>query len=356
MDFQEAKRLAGGMLVVGFDGTELDLDTAARIAEIGPSGVILFKRNYRSPEQVLALTGAVRKAAGGELLVAVDQEGGRVNRFGAPFTAFPSAREIGATGNDYLAYEVGMALARELMSVGVNLDFAPVLDVDTNPKNPVIGDRSFGGDPYLASRMAVQMLTGMQDGGLLTCGKHFPGHGDTFEDSHLKLPRVGHSLDRLMDVELVPFGSAVDAGVDLIMTAHVIVGGVDGDNPATMSRVLLNDLLKVRLGFSGPVISDDLEMKAIADNYGVPEAAVRSIAAGADLLLVCHSGELQLAVRDALAKAIHEGGISADRVSDAVWRIDALRKRIPSRRPDAACVGCDAHSRLAGEIRELARG
>jgi beta-N-acetylhexosaminidase len=354
VDREQASALAGQMMVVGFPGKTLDPETAGHLRALRPAGVILFARNYESPAQLGALVDACVEAVGDDqLLVAVDQEGGRVQRFTAPFTIFPPLRLIGATGNDYLAHEVGKALGLELLAAGVNFDLAPVLDVDSNPKNPVIGDRSFGTDPHLVARMGTQMIAGLQDAGVLACGKHFPGHGDTSEDSHLKLPFLPHGLDRLQELELVPFAAAVDAEVDAIMTAHVVMRGIDPENPATLSPDVLTGLLKTRLGFNGVVVTDDLEMKAIAENYGRVDAPLRAAKAGADILLVCHSRDLQREIRDALAAAILDGGISADRAADASWRIARLKKRVPRKRADPSFIGCEAHGALAREIREL---
>ncbi|MBI5524999.1 MAG: beta-N-acetylhexosaminidase [Deltaproteobacteria bacterium] len=355
MDAARARRIAGRMLMVGFPGKVLEAGAAALLRDLHPAGIILFSRNYESLAQVTALIAAAIEAADDpQLLVAIDQEGGKVNRFTAPFTLFPGAREIGATANDYMAYEVGKAMATELLASGVNVNLAPVLDVDSNPQNPIIGPRSFGPDPYLVSRMAMQMLSGMQDAGILACGKHFPGHGDTSEDSHLKLPSVDHGLDRLLDVELVPFADAIDAGIDMIMTAHVVVRGVDPDCPATLSSDILTGLLKTRMGFRGVVVTDDLEMKAIADNFGRTEAALSAVRSGADLLLVCHTADLQVEIRDALAAAIEKGDVGPERANDASDRVTALKKRVLRKRPDPYFIGCIEHARLAEEIRDLA--
>lgn len=342
-------------MMIGLDGLSLVDDQKRHLKEIKPAGVILFARNYSSPDQISALVDQIKKEIGdNSLLVAVDQEGGRVNRLREPFTIFPSAREIGATGNDYLAYETGRAIGNELLSVGINLDFAPVMDVDSNPSNPVIGDRSFGSDPYLVARMGMQMIAGMQDSGILTCAKHFPGHGDTSEDSHFKLPSLEHDLQRLSEFELIPFESAVDSGVDTIMTAHIIIKGVDSDNPATMSAKLIKEQLKLRMGFSGVVVSDDLEMKAISDNFGLGETAARCIKAGVDLLLVCKTPSLQIQVRDRLVESMMNGDISDTRMIDALDRISALKSRVRTGKGSRHFVGCEEHARLVKEIKELA--
>ena len=357
MDALQAKRTAGSMLLVGFHGATLDEATARHLKELAPGGVILFTRNFENPAQLHSLVESVREASGTQdLMVAVDQEGGRVNRFKEPFTIFPSAREIGSTGNDYLPYVMGKAMGLELLAAGVNTNLAPVLDVDTNGKNPVIGDRSYGSDPYLVSRMGIQLIAGMQEAGLVCCGKHFPGHGDTFEDSHLTLPAVSHSLDRLMEIELVPFANAADAGVDMIMTAHIIMKAIDPEFPATLSHKILTGLLKTRLGFEGVIVTDDMEMKAIADNFGGPDAAVKSVIAGADLVCVCHTASLQTEIRDRIASAIVAKEISEDRLSDAVTRLARLKNRITWKLPGMDLIGCKAHKVIVSEIKEQIQG
>jgi beta-N-acetylhexosaminidase len=264
------------------------------------------------------------------ILVCVDQEGGETVRFTDGFDPPPSMREIGKGGSS-LAGVVGRRLASDLRPVGIDLDLAPVVDVDSNPRNPVIGPRSFGSTPELVAECGAAMIVAMQAGGLAACAKHFPGHGDTDLDSHHDLPVLRHDLDRLRAVELPPFKAAIEAGVAAIMTTHVVFESLDPGVPATMSAVAVDGLLRGELGFDGVVISDDLEMAAIADLPAIDgdlgEAAVRSVLAGVDLVLCCHREDRQHRVIDALAEAIASGRISEDRMRASHRRLDRLFDR-----------------------------
>lgn len=341
----ELSRSVARMFCVGFPGTTPPAHLSALFAR-GVASTILFKRNVESAAQFAALTRALKAMAEGPLLTSIDQEGGRVRRLRDGFTEVPSMRAIGETNDPALARAAGRVLARELRAVNVDLDFAPVLDVDTNPKNPVIADRSFGPTPELVSRMGVALLQGLQDAGVAACGKHFPGHGDTSQDSHVDLPRLPHALARLEAVELPPFQAAIEAGVASIMTAHVIFEPLDARFPATMSRPPLDGILRDRFHFDGVVISDDLEMKAIADHYGIDEAVVRGTNAGVDLFLVCHTDALQHRAIDALIAAVERGDVPRARIDEANRRLDVLFARYV--RPATAelpegVLGCAEH-------------
>ena len=231
---KDVVRRVGQRFMVGFEGLTASADVKALIREFGVGHVVLFARNVAGPEQVADLVRelqSVARDAGHErpLLVAVDQEGGRVARLKEPWTIWPSARAVGRVGSEETARQVGAALAAELKACGIRYDFAPCVDVDTNPKNPVIGDRSFGDDPDLVGRLGVAMIRGLQENGVAACAKHFPGHGDTDLDSHLELPAVDHSRSRLDDVELRPFRKAIEAGVATVMTSHILVREIDDD-------------------------------------------------------------------------------------------------------------------------------
>jgi len=322
----ELSRAVARMFCVGFDGLTPAAHLPALFAR-GVQGVILFKRNVESARQFHALTRDLKRRSPAPLLVSVDQEGGRVRRLRDGFSEVPSMRAVGATGDLALAEAIGGVLGRELRAVNVDLDFAPVLDVDTNPKNPVIADRSFGATPELVSRLGAALLRGLQGAGVAACGKHFPGHGDTSQDSHVELPRLPHSLERLEAVELPPFRAAIEAGVASIMTAHVIFEPLDARFPATMSRPPLDGILRDRFGFHGVVISDDLEMKAIAEHFGLEEAVVRGTNAGVDLFLVCHREDRQHAAIDALVRAVERGEVPRARIDEANRRLDELFAR-----------------------------
>lgn len=313
--------------MVGFPGTRPD-DAFRALVDDGLFGAILFKRNVGSAEETASLCNEVKALAKRPFILAVDQEGGRVARLrGEPFTSLPSMRELGRQGDEALVERAGRLLAFELRAVGFDWDFAPILDVDTNPANPVIGDRAFDRSPEVVARLGVALSRGLEAGGVASCGKHFPGHGDTSQDSHLTLPRLPHDLRRLNEVELVPFRAYAQAKLASLMTAHVMFDAVDPDVPATMSQKVLTQLLRTEIGFEGVVVSDDLEMKAIADNYGIGEAAVLGTLAGVDLFLVCHHAQVQRDAIEAVVRAVETGRVPQSRIEDANRRLDVLLHR-----------------------------
>jgi beta-N-acetylhexosaminidase len=316
---------AGRVLIVGMPGRVLppSLMALARKAALG--GVILFKRNLGGLDENIATIDALYDAwpNGRAPLVAIDQEGGRVARLGAPFVKLPPMRVLGEIDDIDLTRRAAHVLGLQLRALGIGLDFAPVLDVDTNPANPVIGDRSFGRDPEVVIRHALAFARGLGEAGVLSCGKHFPGHGDTELDSHLALPRIAHDRERLERVELAPFRAACGE-LPSIMTAHVIFDAIDPGVPATLSRRAIHGCLRAEIGYDGVIISDDLEMKAVADHWGVAESAVRAIDAGCDALLVCTDPNHVSAAHQALAGRADSEPMFAARLAEAAARIDAL--------------------------------
>ena len=317
---------AAGRFIVGFDGTAMTPDLE-ELLRMGVAGVILFRRNVVDPRQVAELNAAIVRATRGRpVFISVDQEGGPVQRLRAPFTEFPPHGVLGKIDDPALTTKVAATMARELRALGFNTDYAPVADVNTNPTNPVIGIRSFSADPARVAVHVKAWIKGMQDQGVMACAKHFPGHGDTSVDSHHDLPSVPHPIARMREVELVPFRAAVAARVGSVMTAHVVFQALDADRPATLSKKVLGGLLRTKMGYKGLIISDDLEMKAIADRVGVPAAAVQSLAAGADLLLICKTRSLVLESIDAVAKALERGPVKAS-APDAERRIMVAVKR-----------------------------
>ena len=284
------------------------------------------------------------------LPVAIDHEGGRVMRVDSPFTQTPPMRVLGKIGDEGLVRDVGLIFARELRAVGFDMDLAPVLDVDTHPDNPVIAARSFGADPDLVTRMALALMRGLEEGGMGACAKHFPGHGDTDEDSHLNLPRVTHDVDRLKNIELAPFRAACSAGIPSVMTAHIVYEALDEKYPATMSKPIIDGLLRREMGYDGVVISDDLEMKAITDHFGVNRAVVHATAAGADCLLACHHPDVMHSAIDTLIKAAKKDASLAGMVANANRRLDRYNQRYtqpPKDAPDLPVIGCDEHQLTA---------
>src|SRR5918996_1322629 len=282
------RRDIGQLLIGSLPGTTITPEMRSLAKEFQLGGVILFSRNIEAPEQVAELAYDVQSLATElPLWVSVDQEGGRVARLKAPFTEWPPMAVLGRSGDEKLAGRFARALAAELRAVGVTLDYAPVLDIHTNPKNPVIGDRALADDAQLVARLGVAIIKGLQENGVAACGKHFPGHGDTSVDSHFDLPLVEHPPDRIRRVECVPFRAAIAADVAFMMTAHVLVPSIDDERPATLSPRIVRDMLRDELGFRGVIVGDDLEMKAVARQFTVPDAAVQAIAAGCDGLLIC---------------------------------------------------------------------
>ncbi len=318
-----------GLFVWGFEGTSLSPEFVKLLKCDRPAGVILFKRNIESLRQVRSLTKELRRLGGRRLLIGVDEEGGRVSRMPPPFTRYPSAVTLGdfyrQERDSRLLVALGRYLARELLAVGINTDFAPVLDVNSNPKNPVIGDRSFSSDPQVAAEAATAFFLGMEKEGMISCGKHFPGHGDTRTDSHLTLPRVPRSVSDLNKVELVPFRMAIRRKIPMLMTAHVVYPAWDPKHPATLSHKILTRLLRQRLGFCGVVISDDLQMKAM--RYSESEACLKSLEAGVDLLLICKGGERGGEIVEQVLRDVGKSPLFRRRVFESLGRVRRLKEK-----------------------------
>jgi beta-N-acetylhexosaminidase len=321
----------GELFVVGFDGLTVPADARALFASHGAGGAILFKRNIDSVEQVVELNTSLFALGKNRspLIVSVDQEGGRVARLRGLATDVPSMRAVGhavANGDTELPYRLGAMMARELSSLGFHWDFAPVVDVDTNPNNPVIGERSFSRDAKDVGLIAARFIAGMQGAGVASCAKHFPGHGDTDTDSHHALPVLSHDLQRLRDVELVPFRHAIDADVASVMTAHVLFPALDAAQPATLSPVVLHNLLRKQLGYDGVIVSDDLEMKAVADRAPVEELVRLGLLAGVDLFLICKDTDKAARAIDAAHHLVDRGEVPRS-VEQALRRVAAMKNR-----------------------------
>jgi beta-N-acetylhexosaminidase len=381
-------RDVGQLMWLGFYGTAAPPELRRAIGAGDVGAIVVFKRNL-----VIAVAGHGGGIAGGgaatsggaaiaqevvdldalielhrvlhaaapadaPILTTIDQEGGTVARVRAPATQWPPmlAHDGFAEPADVeLAAAVGAALGRELAALGVDVDFAPVLDVHTNPANPVIGERAFGRDAATVTRRALAFARAMEAAGVLPCGKHFPGHGDTATDSHFELPRIDHDLARLERVELAPFAAAARAGMPMIMTAHVVFAAIDPDQPATLSSRVIDGVLRKRMGYDGVVISDDLDMKAIVDHIGVGDAAVRAIAAGCDALLVCRDLAHQDEARAALIAAGERDSALRARIGEAAARVRAVKRRhadCATRAPaaDRAQIGAVAHRAVADRL------
>ena len=350
---------AGQLILAGFSGTELPDYVHSALAEGRLGGTILFKRNIESPEQVADINAATYAAADGQPLpfIAVDQEGGRVQRLKEPLMVVPPMYAVGKTGDFELAAKIGELLGDELEALGFNLDFAPVADVWTEPKNQVIGDRAFGNEPELVGRMAGALSVGLTTSGLIPCAKHFPGHGDTVLDSHLELPLVEHDMDRLRSVELPPFRALIKGRIPMIMTAHLQVPAIDREHPVTLSEAGINELLRRKMGYGGVVITDDLEMKAVADRYSIDDMVTLGLRAGIDIFLVCHTREKWEEAFEVLVRLGESSESDRTRIALAAGRVAKLKTDFlrPWERPTdlRARFGTPEHAALVQRVREL---
>lgn len=323
----------GQLFMAGFDGTVSTDEFDALVANHHLGNVVYFDRNVDTPAQLARLTGDLRDRmreanAGVPPLVAIDQEGGVVSRIDWG-TTLPGAMAVGAADDSTLASHAGAAVGAELAALGVSMNLAPVLDVNNNPANPVIGVRAFGETPERVSTHGAATVRGIQSAGVLACGKHFPGHGDTATDSHHALPTIEHDRERLARVELPPFARAAEAGVGAMMIAHLVFPSITehAKRPATLSEHIVDGLLREDLGYDGLVVTDCMEMAAVADGVGTVAGAVRAIEAGCDLITISHSPDVQRAAIDAVREAVASGRISETRLDRSVERVLAVKRR-----------------------------
>ena len=349
----------GQLIMVGFDGQSLTPELEAHLSEVHAGNVIFLGRNYANPEQMWSFTNdlqrmASRRSAPAGLFTAIDQEGGVVARMLSGVTVFPGNMALGATGRADYARRAALVTAQEMLALGLNMNLAPVLDVNNNPGNPAIGVRSYGENPELVAAMGAKAIAASQSAGVLATAKHFPGKGDVTVDSHIDLPHVPHSRERLNRVELAPFKAAIAAGVGAIMTAHVTFPAIEPEPllPATMSQRVLQGLLRDELGFKGLIITDDLFMGAISKSYGLAEAAIRSINAGADIVLMCHKPDEQVIAIHAIWEAVRLGRISMERIDSSVRRVLSMKALFgiltpPVRTGMPEGVGSQANRKLA---------
>ncbi|WP_058303660.1 beta-N-acetylhexosaminidase [Gorillibacterium timonense] len=344
----------GQLVIIGMDGTSMDETTRSMIVKRHVGGIIFFKPNLHDTKQMLALSNEL-KAANREnpipLWLSLDQEGGRVTRLPEEFVKFPTNLAIGKANSASFSRQIGNLIGEQLSGFGYNLDFAPVMDVNSNPDNPVIGDRSFGSSPALVSKLGTATMKGIAEKKVVPVIKHFPGHGDTSVDSHIGLPVVNYGRDRLDKVELVPFKAAIEQGADAVMVAHILLPKLDGKYPASFSKEVIGGLLRKELGFQGVVFTDDMTMGAVAENYDLSTAAVDAILAGGDIVLVCHDAAKEKLVLDALVQAVKDGRISPERLDESVERILRLKLKFgltddAASGPDVAALNKKARSLL----------
>ncbi|MDQ1145862.1 beta-N-acetylhexosaminidase [Bacillus sp. SORGH_AS 510] len=319
----------GQLIISGIDGTTLLPTDKKLITEYHIGGLIFYSNNLLSKQQTLKFVDSLintNKINKFPLFMSVDQEGGRISRL-PEASRTPSSADIGIKNDRESAYSIGETLAEELKKLGFNLDFAPVLDVNSNPNNPVIGDRSFGSNANIVAGMGIQVMKGIQSKQIISVIKHFPGHGDTSVDSHLQLPIVNKTLNQLQQLELIPFQQAINNGADVVMVAHILLPNLDGRYPSSMSKEIISTILRKQMNYNGVIITDDMTMGAIINNYGIGEASVLSLQAGSDIILVAHDFNNVIKVINSIKSAVKDGTISEERINESVERVILLKEK-----------------------------
>lgn len=319
----------GQMIFSSISGTELGAEEEKLIHQYKVGGIIVNKKNITSPSQMVAYMNSLKEENKNNvpLFFGIDQEGGRIAKLPGDLRAIPSHFEIGKQNDPSFAFEIGTVLGKLVSSFGFNVNFAPVLDINSNPENPVIGDRSFGINPDVVSKLGIQMMKGIQGENIIPAIKHFPGHGDTSVDSHDELPVVQKTMPELEQMELIPFKQAIAEGADMVMIAHILLPSIDLEFPSSMSEAIITDLLREKIGFDGVVITDDMTMEAITNSFDIGKASVMSVKAGADIVMVAHEFENVVKAITALTTAVENGEITEERIDQSVERILKLKNK-----------------------------
>lgn len=356
MDKLTLREKIGQLIVTGFPSPRPSDEWLQFMAEYSIGNVILFSHNVENKEQLQQLCSQLRRVieerTGFPPLIAIDQEGGRVTRLPEDATNVPGAAATAATGRPEHAYTAGRLTARELSALGINFNLAPVLDINNNKQNPVINVRSYGDTADAVETFALPMMKGLKDGGVLSCVKHFPGHGDTTVDSHLGLPTIGKTLEELEALELKPFARAIEEGAESVMTAHILFPALEPSGvPATMSKAIITDLLKGKLGYEGLIVSDCLEMNAIRKEYGTAEGAVKALKAGVHLLFISHTSASVIEAVERIERAVADGELDMSILDEAVEKVHYYKLKYAMQGPDdRAVVGSASHRRTAEAI------
>jgi len=348
------RELVGLKLVFGVHGTCVTPEMVSQFRDTGARGLILYRRNFENPEQLRRLIAGLEEALGKRLLVCVDHEGGRVVMFRDGFTLFPDNLCFGTVGKDQYVARQGAIEAAELRSVGVDVTFAPVLDVLAERYGPCLG-RSYSKDPDRVARLGVARIRALQKGGISATAKHFPGKGHATQDAHLRLPCIDSTMEEMRGWHLRPFAAALAAGVELVMTSHPCYGRIDPDLPATFSRRIVHDLLREEMGFTGVITTDDLEMGAVREVAGIDEAIVRAAAAGHDMFLLCHTCDAQRRAQGAILKAYEDGTLDRSELERSAQRVEALMAKRPERFGPAAATAQEGEELAWRVARESVR-
>lgn len=320
----------GQLLIIGFNGTSIDERVETMIKKYHIGGFILFRENISSVEQTTELLNTLKdtnKTNPIPLFLSIDEEGGRVRRLPYPFLKLPTAKKIGDINDKNISFQYGKILGRRIKSIGFNMNFAPVMDVNSNPQNPVIGDRAFGATVDIVSNTGIQVMNGINSENIIPIIKHFPGHGDTSADSHINIPIVDKGLTQIEHLELIPFTRGIEAGVDGVMIGHIMFPQIDDTYPATLSKRIITDILREKLFFDGVVISDDMTMGAIAKNYEIEDAAVSYLKAGGDILLICHGHDEPIKVIQRIKEEVERGNITEEALDEKLYRILKLKDK-----------------------------
>ena len=324
------KEKIGQLIIVGFDGTSINEEALDYIENLKVGGFILFARNIVDAEGTLKLLNDLKESNSNNdlpLFLSIDEEGGRVSRLPKSFVNIPEMTKIGNISDDKISYEIGNILGERVKSLGFNMNFAPVLDINSNPNNPVIGARSFGSTIESVSKNGLRVMNGIRDVNVIPAVKHFPGHGDTSIDSHVNLPIIKKTLDEIRSFELVPFTKAIEDNVEMIMVAHILYSELDGDYPSTMSPKVIEGLLRTELGYGGVIVSDDMTMGAIVENYTLEEGVLSFIKAGGDIALVCHGRGNPGRVIEKIEAAMNNGELSEEEIDEKLYRILKLKEK-----------------------------
>ena len=328
IDSMTLEQKIGQLFIVGFEGDIINDEIIDLVKNQEVGGLIYFSRNVVDSNQIITLNNEIKDIKKDiPLFISVDEEGGVVSRVPDEFLKLPSSGYIGKFDDENLSYNIGSIISKELKSLGFNMDFAPVLDIDSNPNNTVIGERAFGNNADIVSKLGIKTMEGLRDGGIIPVVKHFPGHGDTDIDSHYGLPIVTKTLEELNNLEFIPFKNAIENGADVVMVSSIILSSIDSEYPATMSKKVTTDILRNKLNFDGVIATDDMTMGAIMDNYNLTDAVIMAINAGNDLILVCHGYDDIIKSISAVKDAVSSNIISEERIDESVYRILKLKEK-----------------------------
>ncbi|WP_342577579.1 beta-N-acetylhexosaminidase [Psychrobacillus sp. FSL K6-2843] len=352
VDSMSLEEKVGQMIFGGIEGVELSEKSREMIREDKVGGIIFFKDNLLNANQIVTLLNSIKAENMQQqypLFLGIDQEGGRVTRI-PELSNLPTNKQIGKKDNPALAFQLGELLGKQLNAFGFNLDFAPVLDVDSNPNNPVIGDRSFGSDPKLVSELGISTMKGLQSENVISVIKHFPGHGDTEVDSHIELPIVSKNMKELQALEFIPFQNALKSGADVVMIGHILLPEIDANKPSSISNVVITKILREQLKYEGVVMTDDMTMKAILDNYEIGEAAVEAVKAGNDIVLIAHDYEKVHRAIQAILEAVRNEEIKVEQIDRSVERILQLKEKYQLSNDQLSSINVNELNNLAEEL------